>query len=172
VHEFGKYSGVNEYVFINNSISAPGDYKLYSLEHSSTAFLLKLLRYRESSNISHVLMFVSKDFLMGLYNWGEGGGLMYGGLIYGPHLVLIIIFIVPVNLIVNEKKYKQTICNIIKQVGQHIIYCNVIIVTCLSCCPIMSPWAYIHGGADTRKELYSGGFIFGRLRYLHNFYVL
>ena len=38
------------------------------------------------------------------------GGLMYGGPIYGPHLVLVI-FIVPVNYIVNEKKYKQTICN-------------------------------------------------------------
>ena len=114
MHEFGKYSGnVNEYVFINNSISAPGDHKLYSLEHSSTAFLLKLLRYRKPPNIRHGVIFVGKDFLMGLYNRGGGGrrGLMYGGLIYGPHLVLVIIFIVPVNYIVNEEKYKQTICN-------------------------------------------------------------
>ena len=113
VHEFGKYSGnANEYVFINNSISAPGDYKLYSLEHSSTAFLLKLLRYRKPPNIRPGVIFVGKDFLMGLYNRGGGGeGAYVWGLIYGPHLVLVIIFIVPVNYIVNEKKYKQTICN-------------------------------------------------------------
>ena len=75
VHEFGKYSGnANEYVFINNSISAPGDYKLYSLEHSSTAILLKLLRYRKPPNIRPGVIFVGKDFLMGLYKgdyvWG------------------------------------------------------------------------------------------------------
>ena len=88
VHEFGKYSGnVNEYVFINNSISAPGDYKLYSLEHSSTAFLLKLLRYRKPPNIRPGVIFVGKDFLMGVYNRGGGGGgrggLCMGGLYTG-----------------------------------------------------------------------------------------
>ena len=116
MHEFGKYSGnANEYVFINNSISAPGDYKLYSLQHSSMAFLLKL-RYRKPPNIRPGIIFVGKDFLMGLYNRGGGGDVAYvwgayvWGPIYGPHLVLVI-FIVPVNYIVNEKKYKQTICN-------------------------------------------------------------
>ena len=74
VHEFGKYSGnANEYVFINHSISAPGDYKLYSLEHSSTAILLKLPRYRKPPNIRPGVIFVGKDFLMGLYNRGGGG---------------------------------------------------------------------------------------------------
>jgi hypothetical protein len=78
VHEFGKYSGnVNQYVFINNSISSPGDYKLYSLEHSSTAILLKLLRYRKPPNITPGVIFVGKDFLMGLYNRVGGGGGAY-----------------------------------------------------------------------------------------------
>ena len=84
MHEFGKYSGnVNEYVFINNRISAPGDYKLYSLEHSSTAFLLKLLRYRKPPNIRPGIIFVGKDFLLGLYDRGGGGGLCMGGLCMG-----------------------------------------------------------------------------------------
>jgi hypothetical protein len=54
----------------------------------------------------------SKLFLMGLH------GLYTGGLIYGQHLVLVIISIAPVNYTVNEKKYKQTIYNLyLKQVG-------------------------------------------------------
>ena len=48
---------------------------------------------------------------MGIYNRGGGGAYVLGAYIYGPHMVLVIIFIVPVNYIVNEKKYKQTICN-------------------------------------------------------------
>ena len=85
VHEFGKYSGnAIEYVFINNSISAPGDYKLYSLEHSSTAFLLKLLRYRKPPNIRPGVIFVGKDFLMGLYNRGGGGG--EGAYVWGAYI--------------------------------------------------------------------------------------
>ena len=71
---------------------------------------------RRSPNIRPGIIFAGKDFLIGLYNRGGGGrglmygGLMYGGLIHGPHLVLVI-FTVPVNYIVNENKYKQTICN-------------------------------------------------------------
>ena len=55
----------------------------------------------------------SKLFFMGLH------GLIHsGGLIYGQHLVLVIISIAPVNYTVNEKKYKQTIYNLyLKQVG-------------------------------------------------------
>ena len=39
------------------------------------------------------------------------GGLIYGGggLIYGQHLMLVIVFIAPVNYTVNENKYKNTV---------------------------------------------------------------
>jgi hypothetical protein len=46
------------------------------------------------------------------YTW------VHVGLIYGRHLVLVIIFIAPVNYTVNEKRYKHTVYNqYIKQVG-------------------------------------------------------
>jgi hypothetical protein len=77
---------VTEYVFINNSISAPGDYKLYSLEHSSTAFLLKL-RYHKPPNIRPGIIFVGKDFLMGLYNRGGGEvAYVWGAYVRGAYI--------------------------------------------------------------------------------------
>ena len=45
---------------------------------------------------------------MGLYMGGLYTG---GGLIYGQHLMLVIIFIAPVHYTGNEKKYKHTVCN-------------------------------------------------------------
>ena len=104
MHGFGKYSGnVNEYVFINNSISAPGDYKLYSLEHSSTAFLLKLLRYRKPPNIRSGVIFVGKDFLMGLYNRVGGGG--EGAYVWGAYIRTT--FGVSNNIYCTSKLYRE-----------------------------------------------------------------
>jgi hypothetical protein len=42
------------------------------------------------------------------------GGLNYGGggLMYQHHLVLVIIFIVRINYIVNQKKYKHAVYNL------------------------------------------------------------
>jgi hypothetical protein len=70
---------------------------VFPLPFSRLEFKVKDLRFR-----------VSKDnlFLISCI-WGGGGG----GLIYGRYLVFVIIFIVPVKYIVNEKKYKHTVYN-------------------------------------------------------------
>jgi hypothetical protein len=94
---------------------------------------------------------------MGLYStWGEGGG----GLAYiRPTFYVSNIFIVPVNYTVNEKKYKPNILN---------KYCNVIIVTCLSC---WNPRRCCNKYLSTNNNpmgLYTEGLIFGGGAYIRN----
>jgi hypothetical protein len=58
-------------------------------------------------------IFVRKHFLMGLCRlYMEMEELIYRRkLIYRRHLMLVIIFIIPVNYTVNEKKHKHTVYN-------------------------------------------------------------